>query len=171
MNIRSETIESPVRWITGRSLVAVCLFSLPACGSPASQFTLTTTTPEPTLTTDRGALVAGRSVTGGMCVDGGCQQRFRVYRNGEWDYITNGGRSRSGRLTTNELTILQSSVRATRIAAAPAFTGTCPTAFDGSETSYTWVVAGQVHEESTCTKQISPSDPLVTVLGRLMPRT
>jgi hypothetical protein len=112
-------------------------------------------------------LLASRTAQGGRCVNGLCEQRYRVHIDGRWDYVDN-VRSSEGRLSVADLEALREAVETTRIPEAGPFTGLCPTAWDGSELVYGWDGGEGLHEESTCTREIPPTDPLVEVLDRLV---
>ena len=112
-------------------------------------------------------LLASRTAQGGRCVNGLCERRYRVYVDGRWDYVAN-TRSSEGHLSPDDLAALQAAVDTTRILDADPFTGLCPTAWDGSEIVYVWFDDDGRHEESTCTREIPDTDPLVEVLERLV---
>ena len=82
------------------------------------------------------------------------------------------GRRREGRSIRGEhsppqtLTYLVEATASTTILSAPAFTGTCPIAYDGVELVYAWTSPdGQSHEVSSCDTAIPPDDPLVVALA------
>lgn len=138
--------------------------SVPETSVPATSAPVTSVSPSdlPTET-----LLASRTVQGGRCITGLCLRRYRVYADGRWDYTDN-TRSSDGRLSPEDLDAVEDAVVSTRIFDAAPFTGLCPTAWDGSEIVYVWVDDDSLYRESTCTREIPDTDPLVEVLERLV---
>lgn len=122
-------------------------------------------TPSATISIDSEAVLAGRNYAGGLCPDGPCSSTFTVLVDGSWEGTSSAGAVARGSVPTTVLSTLASATAATGLLSAPDFTGTCPTAFDGTEVTYTWTSPdGSVHEVSACDRQIPDDDPLVTAL-------
>ena len=111
------------------------------------------------------AVLASVSATGGLCPDAACGSVFTVHGDGTWTQ-TGGQVDQGGTLSAQTLTYLVEATASTTILSAPAFTGTCPIAYDGVELVYAWTSPdGQSHEVSSCDKAIPPDDPLVVALA------
>ena len=142
--------------------VAGTAFLLAGCASDEAP------TPAPTLTASSTPvapeLLASRASSGGRCQDGPCHSMFAVYTDGSWTLSTN-TISSNGVLDESALAILRDGITTTGIPTAPAFTGTCPSAYDGQEVVYTWRgTDGLPATVSACDVSISETDPLVQAL-------
>lgn len=112
-----------------------------------------------------------RESSGGLCVSGTeCRSVITVRTDGAWLAI-GGGTRKEGTLGEGVLALLQEAVAATGLAEAPAFTGTCPVAYDGQEVTYRWTSAGAPRTAASCTVTFDPADPLVLAGERLVDET
>lgn len=110
--------------------------------------------------------VASRTATGGRCVDGVCESTFAVASDGSWSLVSN-AELRSGVLPAAVLAAIVGATASTTIPDAPPFTGTCPSAYDGSELIYAWRdTLGRTQTVSACDRAVPPSDPLVLALDQ-----
>ena len=111
--------------------------------------------PAPALTVNR---------TGGMCPDGPCNSTSSI-RDREWTRPD--GTTR--KLTATEHAQFVDAATHTRLTRPlPPFTGTCPTAYDGPETTYTLTLdTGETYTVSTCEHVIPDRDPLVVWFNQL----
>nr|WP_300147440.1 hypothetical protein [Propionicimonas sp.] len=111
--------------------------------------------------------VASREAQGGLCVSGQeCRSLLTVRSDGTW--VLEGAEDRTGTLEPDQLTRLQDAAARTTMAAALPFTGTCPTAWDGQEYTYTWTSGDQRHTVASCDREVDPADPLVTAFEELV---
>lgn len=81
--------------------------------------------------------LASRTMTGGMCPDAACSSTFAVSSDGAWNLVSNTA-SHFGVLSPGTLAALTVAAADTSMLEAPKFTGTCPSAYDGSEIIYSW---------------------------------
>ena len=70
-----------------------------------------------------------------------------------------------GTLTTRQLRQLRAAVAGTRLSSSTPFTGTCPTAYDGTEVTYGWRAGDAWRHVSSCERVTPPADPLVRFLA------
>lgn len=109
-------------------------------------------------------LLATRTMTGGMCPDGACNEEFVVHDDGVWTWVDHGtGRSAAGRLRDWEVELLTEALESTRITDAPPFEDVCPIAYDGMEVAYGWAE----DRVSNCDLRVDPEDPFVAILDDL----
>lgn len=98
--------------------------------------------------------------SGGLCPDGRvCEDRITIYGNGEMT------RSRTGEtaaISSDEVRGLSSAITKKNIEELKRkkFSGLCPTAYDGMETVYIFVVEGKEERISSCEYEI-PADNLL----------
>ena len=117
------------------------------------------------------AVLLVREASGGLCVSGTeCRSVITVKTDGAWLAI-DGGAHTDGVLQDGMLALLQQAIATTRLAEAPAFTGTCPVAYDGQEVTYRWTSAGVARTAASCTVEFDPADPLVLAGERLADET
>lgn len=159
----------------GSVLAAVVMVAgamLAACSSSSGAATTSTppasTSPSsaPVTAPAEATFLASRTETGGMCPDGGCLASFAVSSDGTWNLVSSTA-NRSGALPADVLAALTTAATTTSLLDAPAFTGTCPTAYDGSEVVYSWRDSGGATQTvSACDKAVPDTDPLVTALAQ-----
>ncbi len=112
-------------------------------------------------------LLAAREAMGGLCrVDAPCGHTLTVLTDGSWELQAFEGR-KEGVLTPDRLARLVDAAADTGLAAAPAFTGTCPLAYDGEEVTYRWRDGDRIREVGSCEREVDPADPLAAVLDDL----
>lgn len=149
--------------------VAVLAGCTSAGTAPARSSAEPTVAPGPISTPTSSApatFLASRTETGGMCPNGECESTFAVSSDGAW-YLVSSTMNRSGWLAPATVASLTSAVTSTSILSAPAFTGTCPIAYDGSEVIYSWRDgSGTTQTVSACDKAVSDDDPLVVALAQ-----
>lgn len=123
-------------------------------------------TPDAPVSSAPATFLASRTMTGGMCPDAVCSSTFAVSSDGAWNLVSNTA-SHFGVLSPGTLAALTVAAADTSMLEAPKFTGTCPSAYDGSEIIYSWSdVAGTTQTVSACDKAVPDSDPLVVALER-----
>jgi hypothetical protein len=121
--------------------------------------------PAATISIDSTATLASRSSVGGLCPDGPCRSAFAVRGDGRWEATDKDVVVADGSVPTATLNDLAVATETTGLLSAPAFTGTCPTAFDGVEVIYRWTSPdGAAHQVSACDRQVPADDPLVLAL-------
>ena len=75
-------------------------------------------------------LLVKAETRGGLCVTGTtCESSITVMSDGTWTHVVNDA-ERTGTLPDGRVAALTDAVERTELAAAPAFTGTCPIAYD-----------------------------------------
>jgi hypothetical protein len=118
------------------------------------------------------AVLAVMTSVGGRCTYGPCLDSFSVADDGAWRHAENGVVVAEGRLPADDVVLLARAVERSAVVsgALPAFTGTCPTAVDGSEVTYEFTVRNVVHRAATCERRISADDPGVRALTGLRDR-
>jgi hypothetical protein len=142
--------------------VLVVVFLLVACGGAERGA-------PPPFGPSRAGPLASMSVSGGLCPDEPCDDRVVVDADGAWQRIRKGRVAYASRLGADQLDGLRRAVAASGITAGslPAFTGTCPTAYDGIEVTYVFEAPDGAHSASSCTVRIPADDPAVTILEGL----
>jgi hypothetical protein len=148
-----------------RVLVAAAVVAVLAGCSPSGTGTSSSTlSAAPVTTPVTATFLASLTETGGMCPDGACLASFAVSSDGTWNLVSSTA-NRSGALPADVLAALTTAATTTSLLDAPAFTGTCPTAYDGSEMVYSWRdSSGATQTVSACDKAVPDTDPLVTAL-------
>lgn len=142
----------PLAWATGVALV------LGGC---------TTVTPAKPAAPPSPVLLAARQTSGGLCrADAPCGDTLIVQTDGSWELVSFEVH-RTGVLPADRLAALAEAVERTGLADAPAFTGTCPIAYDGQEVTYRWRAAGGEAKVGSCEREVDPADPLVSMLDEL----
>jgi hypothetical protein len=98
-----------------------------------------------------------------------CIPELIVAANGEYIYRSYNGKLISGTLSHLEMTRLKRRVAKTNFALIKAqpFTGTCPIAYDGVETIYTFPLGKIVEEISSCQYILDGKNPLFQQINRL----
>lgn len=99
---------------------------------------------------------------GGMCAAMGCFSEVAVLSNGTYRYADSLPKQRTGRLARGEVRRFQQRIANANFEAIKArpFTGTCPLAYDGPETVYTFRSGDRVEVLRSCQTQIEGSNPL-----------
>ena len=114
------------------------------------------------------AELASLSTSGGLCVADDpagqpCGSTFAVLAGGTW--VASSGER--GMLTSSSMARLRGAIDETEIAPVEPFTGTCPTAYDGSEVTVTYVRSGQRVEVASCSWVLDTDDVLMRTLTDL----
>lgn len=102
------------------------------------------------------------TLVGGLCIDGLCRDKIVINRDGSYSYKDSEHRKKAGVLEQKDITVLNFLTDRTdfnRIKSKK-FEGTCPTAYDGAEKTYTFYTQGGVETFSDCQVQIDPHQPL-----------
>ena len=116
---------------------------------------------------ERATLLVKTVSRGGLCMAGTtCESSITVLSDGTWTRLTN-DTERTGTLPDEQVATLAGAVEGTRLATAPAFTGTCPTAWDGQEQVLTWLEDGRPVTVASCEREFDPADPLVIASAQL----
>lgn len=100
---------------------------------------------------------------GGLCATGSeCQWQLVIYQSGTYSTGNEAGPISEGVLGAEEMAELRRLIEQTDFAAirAAPFTDICPTAYDGQESTYTFVTNQGEETFSSCEVQIDPSAPL-----------
>lgn len=101
--------------------------------------------------------------TGGMCPDGPCGSTTTIRRDGT--YLVDD--EKKGLLTKVELDLLVQQVAQTNFAAIKSrkFTGTCPSAYDGSAATYTFYLSSGSEVLDACQVQVDETKlPFSTIV-------
>lgn len=159
---------TPVQRLATLALTIGLAVPLGACGAPS----VATRVEQggPAATASPATPLASVVVRGGRCVDGECREQVLVTYGGSWTYARGDADPVEGTVEASRQRALLRAVRDTRLASAPAFVGTCPTAYDGSETVLRWSPGPSLDdvEVSSCERVLSADDPLVVALGELL---
>lgn len=109
------------------------------------------------------APVMSLRIHGGRCPDGACDRTIQIMSDGTYTDTTEASEQGNGQVPKSLIeTLVQALEKADYEALkATPFTGTCPTAFDGSETVYTFHTAEGSEELATCKFVLDPADPLI----------
>lgn len=150
---------------------ADCPTGSPAPTTAPSATPSATATPAPTTAPsfqpgDRVVVIGG---SGGLCPPGvTCGQETAYQRDGRY-VTTSGGQEReAGKVSEALVDALVAEIAKADFAAIKAkpFTGTCPTAYDGQEITYTFTTAGGEEKLPACTYDLS-DDPLIKAAQEL----
>lgn len=101
-------------------------------------------------------LVFKEEASGGLCTNGGCFSQTLVYSDGSYK-AKNNNSDKSGSVNKDLITALQNQIQKTDFAllSSVPFTGTCPSAYDGSEIAYTFYnSSGQATTLDSCKEKI-----------------
>lgn len=149
------------------SLFVMSVFTLPMHASAYWWATLTPTAPP----------LVQIAYQGGMCADHACYSSTTIYRDGSVGYYRQGGYVVTGfegigRLDRASVDRLESLIETTDIATlrTTKFTDICPTAYDGSETVYTFYRSKGTEIISSCEYVIDHSHPLIKALDEALQR-
>lgn len=107
---------------------------------------------------------------GGYCAAPGCVHPvFSIQANGDWMYLQGANTLKQGKLTSAEVSELTSKISSTNFTAIKAslFTGTCPVAYDGTESIYTFRLGSTNETLYSCTYNISLDHPLFDFVDNL----
>lgn len=112
------------------------------------------------------ALLVTVEASGGMCVPGTCSTRYDVRRDGSV-VRSDGVRQQIDAAAMRRIIAAVDAADWIAILARP-FTGTCPTAYDGAELTYTFQTVRGAVTVASCTTQIDPEqEPFSTLEGAL----
>lgn len=105
---------------------------------------------------------------GGLCDYGGCYARTEIREDGSYSYKNGKGVQSNGNLPIKDVEELKKLIMDADFPAIKAkkFSGTCPTAYDGQETTYIFYAAKQ--SIPTCTYNVDYSEPLFETMDNLM---
>jgi hypothetical protein len=145
-----------------RMFLLICALLTTACGTAATH----SAPPDATASSAR-VVLAEWWVTGGMCPDGRCEDRFTVWSDGTWRRELQARVSAEGQLTAVELADLRHAVRTTTLTDAPPAATGCAADADGKEFTYT---IGTV-VVSSCRNVLPTGDPLPKMLEELRARS
>ncbi len=98
---------------------------------------------------------------GGFCRPGGCFSEVAIFADGTYRY-SDRTQQKTGRINRLEIRRFQKRIAAAnfeKIKSQP-FTGTCPLAYDGPETVYTFRKGSQTEVIRSCQTQIDGKNPL-----------
>jgi hypothetical protein len=157
-NTKSRCLLAAVLWLL--AVLCVSQFALPLQAAPNTTFLAPT------------GYLMKIEYQGGLCVYGGCYSYTLIYRNGTVlrsdrpDVVTR------GQLDAESLQTLIDVIDTADYAALRAvkFTDICPTAYDGSETVYTFYHKGDAEVISDCEYVIDYSQPLFSTINTLLPK-
>lgn len=146
-------------------ITALIVSSLPAINCQAKRANIVT---NPTTSPVENNILITIIVSGGRCVYGLCRSELNINSDGSYTTVEN-KKKNSGQITKDDLMELQQLIQSTNfneIKSKP-FTGTCPTAYDGSEITYIVKVDNANESISTCKYAVDPNLPLFTKLNKL----
>jgi hypothetical protein len=157
--------------------VILTFFLLSACGDPAIQpptptesiFPTVTATlvPPPTLPP---SLLLKITKTGGLCPYGGCREELILYSDGSYTLTEGDTLTQQGIVDKPLISQLINYIERAnfnQIKAQP-FTDICPTAYDGSEITYTFYTSQGVEAISSCVVVIDDHQPLFQLSNTLL---
>jgi hypothetical protein len=107
---------------------------------------------------------------GGLCPYGPCHTETILVLDGSYTATRGDGEVRRGQVPRADVDALLAEVEKADFAAirSKPFTGTCPTAYDGSELEYTFPTAPGAPEIASCTVAIDEADPLFVAVLRVV---
>jgi hypothetical protein len=144
-----------------RALIALVVFVLASCAAQASPSVIIPT-PAPT---PAGPLVTVET-RGGECPDGACGSIIVIESDGRV-HATAPVAAELGTLPAVLLEGLATEIAKADFASIKSrpFMGTCPVAFDGQETVYTFATSSGFERIATCEVAIDPSAPLFVAVS------
>jgi len=136
--------------------IALAVSILAACAAQASPAVVSPTPSSP----PAGPLVTVET-RGGECPDGACGSTIVIEADGRV-HATAPTAAELGSLPGVTLEGLATEFSNTDFGALKSrpFTGTCPVAFDGQETVYTFVTASGAERIASCEVEVDPSEPV-----------
>ncbi|MDB5096371.1 MAG: hypothetical protein JWM80_792 [Cyanobacteria bacterium RYN_339] len=131
-------------------------------------------TPLPTTATDlpAGQPVLRVSTSGGMCPTGVCGSETVINRDGSYSAAA-GGKLAPNKVPKADMDAMVREILAADFAkiASVKFTGTCPTAYDGSEVTYTFNAPPGLQTIASCTVEIDQGSPLFKAAAKVLEAT
>ena len=112
-------------------------------------------------------------LTGGLCVPKLCDVELVMQRNGNYQYFQGEEVKATGKLRRREVIELKRLIQQADFAAivAQPFQGTCPIAYDGSKTIYTFFAQGQPAEViDDCDVAVDVNQPLFRQTNAMLER-
>ena len=140
-------------------VAAACAASAPPSASPSATPTLPP--PSVAVATPLAFPLVSVETRGGECPSGTCDRLLNIEADGRIHDVIPKDRV-LGTAPPEVVDALRTEVEQADYAAIKSrpFTGTCPTAVDGQETTYTFHVTTGDREIASCTVAIDPADPL-----------
>jgi hypothetical protein len=168
--MRRREMLMPLRRLAVLIATAVATFLLAGCAARASPAVVPTGSPAASVSPTPTSPPAGPLLTvetrGGECPEGACGSIIVI----ETDGRVHATAPAAGELRVLPDVILEGLV--TEISKADfstlkshPFTGTCPVAFDGQETIYTFVTSSGSERVASCEVEVDPSDPLFVAVS------
>jgi hypothetical protein len=109
-------------------------------------------------------------IAGGLCPYGGCWSSILLNRDGSFERITGDSSKTKGTSSKNDIDALVALIEKSDFASirSKKFIGTCPTAYDGSETTYTFYTAHGEEVVGSCIIAVDKSTPLFIKIGEML---
>jgi hypothetical protein len=162
-----------------RAACAIALLAVAACAAPARSVTTNGSPAIVSPAPSAGTAIADADpvltlvTRGGRCVYGLCESRLVVHRDGAYTLVVGKDAPRAGHVSRASVDALATAVATAdfgRIRSVK-FTGTCPTAYDGSELVYTFHTAPGAPEIASCTVAIDAHSPLFEATEAVVAQT
>ena len=154
----ARPIAHLVAVLASAALAAACASIPPPSPSPSPPFT---PSPSVAAATPFAFPLVSVEYRGGECPSGACDRLLNIEADGRIHEVIPKDRV-LGTAPPEVIDALRTEVEQADYAAIKSrpFTGTCPTAVDGQETTYTFHVTTGDREIASCTVAIDPADPL-----------
>jgi hypothetical protein len=156
------TLLRPLAVLTATSIAVLVLVGCVAKASPSAAPTASASVvPSPMLSLAPAGPLVTIETRGGECPQGACGSTVIVEADGRV-HQTASAPLELGTLSSVSVEVLATEIDKADFAALMSrpFTGTCPVAFDGQETVYTFATASGTIRIATCEIEVDPSDPL-----------
>ena len=146
------------------SLVAGCSGPLPPSIVSSAAPSAPPSTPAPSAAPTRPLVTV--ETRGGMCAQGACDSTIAIEAHGRVHAIAPAP-AELGTLPDRTLEALTTEIAQADFAALMSrpFTGTCPIAFDGQETVYTFTVGSDIQRIASCEVFVDPAAPLFVAVS------
>jgi hypothetical protein len=154
----ARPIAHLVAVLASAALATACASTPPPSASPSPTFT---PSPSAAAATPFAFPLVSVEYRGGECPSGACDRLLNIEADGRIHEVIPKDRV-LGTAPPEVVDALRTEVEQADYAAIKSrpFTGTCPTAVDGQETTYTFHVTTGDREIASCTVAIDPADPL-----------
>lgn len=113
------------------------------------------------------------SYSGGMCRGGGCSSSLAFERDGSYTSTSGQDKPTKGKVPKADIDALAAEIARADFGKIKAvkFTGTCPTAYDGSEVTYTFLTLLGTQEVASCQVAIDKDSPLFKAAAKVVAAT
>jgi hypothetical protein len=147
--------------------------ALAACDAPGKAVEASTVRPNAAVSAAPQALgptLLTIRYTGGMCPNGACDTLLTINRDGTYARTSAQTPPKRGTLSPAQVAALTREMARADFARMKAvkFTGTCPSAYDGQELTYTFFTASGPEVLASCTVDIDEASPLFVAVQAII---